>query len=138
MCMRIEDGKLIGYDCSSEEKKVVIPDGVKEIGELAFFECRNIGEVSIPDSVTKIGKGAFNYCTGMADDDGFVIVRNVLYYYDGDNSDVVIPSGVVRICDSAFCDTRVMITSVVIPDSVTEIGDGAFLPISERLRIRHL
>ena len=55
-----------------------------------------------------------------------VIVRNVLYYYDGDNSDVVIPSGVVRICDSAFCDTRVMITSVVIPDSVTEIGDGAF------------
>ena len=126
MCMRIEDGKLIGYDCSSDEKKVVIPDGVKEIGELAFFECRNIGEVSIPDSVKKIGKGAFNYCTGMADDDGFVIVRNVLYYYDGDNSDVVIPSGVVRICDSAFCDTRVMITSVVIPDSVTEIGDGAF------------
>ncbi len=41
--------------------KLVLNDGLTEIGESAFEGCEGIfGELHIPDSVTKIGKSAFN------------------------------------------------------------------------------
>ena len=43
---------------SGRTGKVVIPDGVKEINESAFYGCR-ITDIVIPDSVTEIGASAF-------------------------------------------------------------------------------
>lgn len=44
--------------------KVLIPDGVKEIGDKAFYYCMNLQYVYIPESVTKIGLNSF---TGNGD-----------------------------------------------------------------------
>ena len=43
---------------SGRTGKVVIPDGVKEINESAFYGCK-ITDIVIPDSVTEIGASAF-------------------------------------------------------------------------------
>ena len=43
-------------------KKVVINDGVTNIGDYAFLECRNLTSISIPNSVTSIGEFAFYLC----------------------------------------------------------------------------
>ena len=57
--------KVIGesafYDCQSLQE-IVIPDSVRKIGPYAFFNCMLLDEVIIPDSVTYIGPGAFSYC----------------------------------------------------------------------------
>ena len=43
-------------------KKVVINNGVTNIGNMAFFLCSGISSVTIPNSVTSIGESAFYGC----------------------------------------------------------------------------
>lgn len=48
-----------------------------------------------------------------------------LYEYEGPGGDIVIPDGITAISGSTFGGSN--ITSVIIPDSVTKIGDRAFI-----------
>ncbi|MBR2257420.1 MAG: leucine-rich repeat domain-containing protein [Blautia sp.] len=59
----IKDGMLIRYNGS--ETSVVIPDGVKKIGDETFSVCRSLTTVTIPESVIKIGKEAFRGCNNL-------------------------------------------------------------------------
>jgi hypothetical protein len=59
----IEDGVLIKYHGSSPD--VVIPDGVTNIDDYAFYNCENITSITIPDSVTNIGADAFTGCKNL-------------------------------------------------------------------------
>ena len=122
-------GDAAFYYCS-ELTSVTIPDSVTSIGAYAFEDCYGLTSVTIPDSVTSIGYQAFHGCEGLADSDGFIIIRNILYGYSGDNSEVDIPYGVTSIGDLAFSGCSGL-TSVTIPDSVTSIGYQAFYYCSE-------
>lgn len=44
---------------------VVIPGGVRKIGDGAFHGCTGLTSVVIPDSVTEIGWNAFSGCVGL-------------------------------------------------------------------------
>ena len=120
-------GVVCGY--SGEGGDIVIPDGVESIAEGVFDGCSSLRSILIPDSVVSIGEFAFWGCSGLADDDGFVIVKNVLFGYFGAGGDVLIPQGVTRIGAWAFLseeDGNIEINSITIPDSVVSIGEGAF------------
>ena len=103
---------------------VTIPEGVTSIGNHAFSWCKSLTSVAIPESVTDIGEGAFSRCRGLADQDGFVIVRDVLYFYCGSGGDVTIPENVVFIDDHAFSGCK-SLTSMTIPKR-TSVDIGAF------------
>lgn len=55
---KIVEGVVEKYYGTNEN--IVIPQGVKEIGECAFEDCETMTSVTIPDSVKAIDEGAFN------------------------------------------------------------------------------
>ena len=106
-------------------KAIVLPKGLESIGNLAFSGCKALKSILIPEGITSIGDEAFGGCWGLADKDGFVIVRGILFDYIGDAHSVVIPEGVTSIGLSAF-DGYAPLTQVTIPASVTGIGVHPF------------
>ena len=129
---------------------VTIPNSVTSIGEYAFAECSGLTSVTIPNTVTSIGNYAFSNVrhieyygnasgapwgafsmNGVTEGD-FVfssVTHDTLIVYIGTGGDVVIPDSVTSIGNMAFyyCSG---LTSVTIPNSVTSIGYGAFYECS--------
>ncbi len=123
-------------------KTVVINEGVTSIGDEAFRGCSNLTSINIPDGITWIGNWAFYECysligvyitdisswCGIDFDDPYsnpLYSGADLYLNNSLVTDLIIPDSVTSIGDYAFyyCSS---LTSIVILDSVTSIGYFAF------------
>ena len=118
---------------------VTIPYGVGFIGNYAFFDCRSLTSITIPNSVSHIGYAAFHACNSLnsinvplgngyfSSIDGVLYdnPRETLIQCPGARTSLTIPNSVTTIGESAFIYCRDL-TSVTIPNSVTSIGRGAF------------
>lgn len=134
------------YNCSSLTS-VSIGNSVTSIGGAAFYGCSGLTSVTIPNSVTSIGNNAFLGCYNLKKviasdiaswcgikfenfDSNPLYVANHLY--SDNNTEVtalVIPNSVTSIGDYAFYRCSGL-TSVTIPNSVISIGNGAFYQCS--------
>ena len=70
------------YPCGKHETHYRIPDSVKKIGEMAFYNCKKLQSITIPRSVTSIGPEAFALCSNLRS--------------------ITIPESVMRIGKNAF------------------------------------
>ena len=116
------------YESRRLVRKVVIEDGVTNIGAYAFENCIGLKSVSIPDSVTEIGANAFEYCTvltGVELPDSVTSIGNYAFQYCIGLTGVTIPAGASSIGNYAF-QYCTGLTEITLPDSVTEIGSYAF------------
>lgn len=129
----------IGQNAFSEccsMASVEIPSSVTSIGEQAFFRCSSLTSVTIPNSVTSIGDAAFYYCSGLISP---VYNAHVFAFMPTSYSGAyTIPDGIESIAGSAFYNCSGL-TSVTIPNSVASIGDDAFygctnLPVIDNIR----
>ena len=104
----------------------------------AFYGCTDLTFITIPNSVTSIGLAAFSGCTGLTS----IIVEDGNKVYDSRSNcnaiietstntliqgckTTIIPNSVTSIGDGAFLG-RTGLTSIIIPNSVTSIGKSAF------------
>lgn len=124
---QIFNNVLIKYKGSAQH--VEIPVFIKKIGNYAFKNNKTIKSIKFNNPDTQIGDSpfveAFRGCTGLADENGFVIVNNALFDYFGSSKDVEIPEGVEYIATSCFALDNA--ERVTIPSSIKDIGEAAFL-----------
>ena len=145
----ISNGAVTITDCNtSASGKMTIPDTIEgypvtKIGNYAFSDCSALTSVTIPASITSIGTLAFYNCENLKDVyitdlkawcqincDSFVsspmgYATNL--YLNGQKltGELIIPSSVTRIGNGAFYNCS-GITSVTIPQGVYSIGEYAF------------
>ena len=88
---------------------ITVPSGVTNIGDYAFYSSDVLyGDYNqvIPSGLDSFGKSAFQRCIGL-------------------NGKATIPNGMPLVPDGAFFGCT-SLTSITIPESVTEIGEAAF------------
>ncbi len=121
-----EEGTLTRY--RGFDKNVVIPDGVKAIGEEAFENDTLIESVSIPNSVTYIGYGAFSDCTGLKSitiPDSVIETDSGVFYGCTSLTSVQLSNMLTTLANSFFshCDN---LETITLPNSLKSIGSYAF------------
>ncbi|MDD6006915.1 MAG: leucine-rich repeat protein [Bacteroidales bacterium] len=121
---------------------VTFPSSVKTIGYSAFKGCRGLTDVTIPSSVTEIGGDAFLECSGLINVNISSLEDWLKIYIDSYNSnplayakhlylngveikDLVVPNSITTIQGHSFSGFSGL-TSVNIPNSVTEFGSATF------------
>ncbi len=146
-----EIGEQVFSQCRNLSE-VVISDGVESIGKSAFSHV-GIKSLEIPGSVKTIGLAAFWKCTSLNEvilHEGIESIENQAFsgtsittvklpssitylgsggsysHPFGEIESVIISDGTTKIWDNAF-NGCTKLTHVEIPDSVTEIGDSAFV-----------
>ena len=127
-----EGVKVIGdsafWGCESLSS-INIPNSVTYIGNDAFWECKSLNSINIPNSVTNIGNRAFKGCDSLK---RINIPNSVTYIGRCAFSDcnsltrINIPTSVTNIGEGAFAFCR-SLTNIDIPNNVTNIGDKAFV-----------
>ncbi|MCH5238302.1 MAG: leucine-rich repeat domain-containing protein, partial [Muribaculaceae bacterium] len=140
-----------GYPSHFYDGKIVVPSTVRfsgedyavtSIGNGAFYSSSTITSVEIPNSVTSIGSNAFRNCLGLTS----VVISDIAawceisfenewsnpleyahnLYLNGELiTNLIIPNSVTSIGNYAFKGCSGL-TSVEIPNSVTSIGGYAF------------
>ena len=140
---------------------LVIPDGVRSIGNYAFYGCTGLTSVTIPDSVTGIGDNAFSncseqltiYCLADSFAERYAKNNSILTYalpyhyveltdgtveislYRGNEKNVTIPDNIfgkpVSSVKKWAFANNTFMESVSIPDSVTNISKGTFYNCTE-------
>jgi hypothetical protein len=106
--------------CGLPIEKVIIEDGVTSIKDVSFSNCAvgGLTTVTFGNSVTDIGDWAFSYCYDLTD----IIVENGNVSYSAENGILFNKDKTILICYPEGKEEL----SYIIPNSVTNIGEGAF------------
>lgn len=147
-----EIAKVIKSQGEKYSGAIVIPetinhDGISckvtEIGNQAFFNCRDVTSISLPKTIVSVDLNAFGGCYGLnavyitdltawckikfgyRDSNPLSEANHLFLNGQEVKGELVIPDGVETIGNYAFQNCTEL-TSVVIDNSVTSIGENAF------------
>lgn len=115
------------YDCDSLTT-ISLPDGLVRIDDFAFNNCDKLQSIAIPDSVTSIGDDVFTNCNNLTDLKIGSGIKKINYYdFKGVKGikNLTLSEGLEEISSCAFTN-QPNLKYVVIPKSVTSIGERAF------------
>lgn len=121
-------GDMAFFDCNGLSE-LSLPQNLKFIGSQAFDGCSNIsGELVIPGTVKQIGNTAFSWCSNISTliiKEGVQIIGNYAFYACGNIKKISLPQTLTSIGDDAFRECS--FPTIDLPLSLKKIGERAFL-----------
>ncbi len=116
------------YLDGEEVTTLTIPEEITQIKAYAFYHCEGLASVTIPDGVTSIGSGAFWGCTGLTRVD----ITDLTTWCEIDFGDW--SANPLRCAHHLYLDGE-EVTTLTIPEEITEIKKYAFLGCSGLTRV---
>lgn len=136
--------KTIGDNAFQDSglEEITIPDGVTNLGDLAFYQCKELETVNIPAGVTSIKYNTFQFCDKLTEfnvakdnatyssADGYLLSKDkkkLMIFPTGkaNNEFVLLPPSITTIGMYSFYNCP-NLTHVTIPKKVTEFESRAF------------
>lgn len=111
------------YIYRQDIKHVIL--GNIRISDEVFRGCHNLERVEFISEPGSFGIADFKDCEKLQDDNGFVIVADILYDYYGNEEHVVVPSNVKSVDVFAFMYNE-KIKTVQLPEGIEELMDCSF------------
>lgn len=126
------------FKLEGELKKVVIKDGVTNVGSYALFCLPAATQVTLPDSVTRIGRYGIAMCSKLT---GMSIPKSVTEIGDfglaGDGlTAVTLPDGLQSLGRGAF-DTCTSLTNTTLPAAITAVPGKCFANCTKLLNVKY-
>ena len=127
---RIEDDVIVGGEFQAKGfiSKIIIPDGVKKIGEKAFKDCDNLEEVILPNDLEGIYPSAFENCKKLKKINLPNLVEMIgqnAFKCCEELNEVVLPAQIDIIAEGCFDGCR-SLKEINLPETVTVIEARAF------------
>lgn len=126
------------FKLEGELKKVVIKDGVTNVGSYALFCLPAATQVTLPDSVTRIGRYGIAMCsklTGMSIPKGVTEIGDFGLAGDGLTA-ITLPDGLQSLGRGAF-DSCTSLTNTTLPAAITAVPGKCFADCTKLLNVKY-
>ena len=136
------------FDISKKLASLTIEEGVKELGDYAFWSCEALTTVKFPASLKKVGNSCFGHSGLTSVDLGSVEEIGSYAFYYTQLNEVTIPATVKDAGIASFCNIKTLtkatfkagakdvgnfmffydtaLSDVTLADSITNVGEYAF------------
>ena len=126
------------FKLEGELKKVVIKDGVTNVGDYALFCLPAATQITLPDSVTSIGRYGIAMCsklTGISIPKGVTEIGDFGLAGDGLTA-VTLPDGLQSLGRGAF-DSCASLTNTTLPAAITAVPGKCFADCTKLLNVKY-
>ena len=126
------------FKLEGELKKVVIKDGVTNVGSYALFCLPAATQITLPDSVTRIGRYGIAMCsklTGMSIPKGVTEIGDFGLAGNGLTA-VTLPDGLQSLGRGAF-DSCTSLTNTTLPAAITAVPGKCFADCTKLLNVKY-
>ena len=126
------------FKLEGELRKVVIKDGVTNVGDYALFFLPAATQVTLPGSVTSIGRYGIAMCsklTGLSIPKGVTEIGDFGLAGDGLTA-VTLPDGLQSLGRGAF-DTCASLTNTTLPAAITAVPGKCFADCTKLLNVKY-
>ena len=128
----------IDFDIKGNLKRVIIGDGVTNVGDYALFCLPAATQVTLPESVTRIGRYGIAMCsklTGMSIPKGVTEIGDFGLAGNGLTA-VTLPDGLQSLGRGAF-DTCTSLTNTTLPAAITAVPGKCFANCTKLLNVKY-
>lgn len=117
---------LGAFYCTENLARVNLPDGLKTVGELAFF-ASGIQTLTLPEGVIRLGTESFACChniTSLRLPDSLSVIEDYAFHLCSSLSEVILPEGLTDL--GAQCFSGCPVTSFDIGPNLRTMGANPF------------